>query len=131
MEYFRNRYIETRYIPEGKEWPPNQPKYYVNLAVVHYQGRRTQGEVIFKNPHHQHTDLKVDKSFSFLYNSNQQSKYSNRFQVTQEIVDLFKTNPCLGETEPKANSVHLPRSILIEGVPGIGKTILLKEIAYR
>ena len=128
MEYLRDRYIETRYIPEGKEWPPNQPKYYVNLAVIHYQGSQTQEEVIFRTQHHQHIDLAIDKN---LYTSNQQSKFSNRFRVTREIVDLFAADPCLGKTEAAANSGQLPRSILIEGAPGIGKTILLKEIAYR
>ena len=128
VEYLRNRYIETRYIPEGKEWPPNQPKYYVNLAVIHYQGSRTQEEVIFISHHHQHVKFAND---SFLCASNQQSKFSNRFQVTREIVDLFATDPCLDETGSDTNSDHLPRSILIEGAPGIGKTILLKEIAYR
>ena len=33
--------------------------------------------------------------------------------------------------EADANFSNLSRSILIEGAPGIGKTILLKEIAYR
>ena len=131
VEFLRNRYIETRYIPEGKEWSPNQPKYYVNLAVVCYQGSRTQGEVIFRSQHHQHIAYEIDKKSSLLCASSQQSKFSNKFQVTQEIIDLFKINPCVGETESNVNSGHLPRSILIEGAPGIGKTILLKEIAYR
>ena len=131
VEYLCNRYIETRYISEGKEWPPNQPKYYVNLAVIHYQGSRTQEEVIFRSQHHKYTDLAFNKKCSFLYANNQQSNISSRFQVTEEIVDLFTADPCLGEAESDANSGHLPRSILIEGAPGIGKTILLKEIAYR
>ena len=53
-------------------------------------------------------------------------------QITQEIADLFTKDPHIGKTEADANSDNnLPRSILIEGAPGIGKTILLKEIAYR
>ena len=129
MEYLHNRYIETRYVPEGKEWPPNQPKYYVNLAVIHYQGNQTQEEVIFRTQQDKHTDLVIDKNL--LNTSNEWQNFSNKFQVTREIIDLFATEPCLGETESNANSGHLPRSILIEGAPGIGKTILLKEIAYR
>ena len=131
VEYLCNRYIETRYISEEKEWPPNQPKHYINLAVIHYQGSRTQEEVIFRSQHHKYTDLAFNKKCSFLYANNQQSNISSRFQVTEEIVDLFTADPCLGEAESDANSGHLPRSILIEGAPGIGKTVLLKEIAYR
>ena len=128
VDYLRSRYIETRYIPEGKEWPPNQPKYYVNLAVIHYHGSRTQEEVIFRTQRHKHMDLVTNKKFSF---PNQQSKISNKFQITREIIDLFTTDPCIDETTSNDNSGNLPRSILIEGAPGIGKTILLKEIAYR
>ena len=131
VEYLRNNYIETRYIPEGKEWPQNQPKYYVNLSVIHYQGSRTQEEVIFRAQHNRHIDLAIDNEFSFSSTTNQQSRLSNKFQVTREIVDLFKKDSHIDETKDDANSANLPKSILIEGAPGIGKTILLKEIAYR
>ena len=131
MEYLRNRYIETRYIPEGKEWPPNQPKYYVNLAVIHYQGSRTQEEVIFRSRHHQHVDLASDNELSFPDTTNQRSKISNRLKITREITDLFTTNPHKDVTKSGTNSGSFPKRILIEGAPGIGKTILLKEIAYR
>ena len=127
MEYLRNRYIQTRYIPEAKEWPPNQPKYYVNLAVMHYQGSRTQEEVMLSTQHNKHMDFTTENEVSFL---NKQLRFSNKFQITREIVDLFLTNPNIGEAESDASSTNLPGSILIEGAPGIGKTILLKEIAY-
>ena len=107
VESLRDRYIETRYIPEGKEWPPNQPKYYVNLAVIHYQGSQTQGEVIFRSRHYQHIDNEIDKTSSLLCASSQRSKFSNKFLITREIVDLFKTDPCIGETESDANFGHL------------------------
>ena len=110
-EWLRSRYKETRYIPEEKEWPPNQPKYYVNLAVIHYQGSRTQEEVIFHAKHNEFINFTSDKIP--LFN-----------QVTREIADLFLADPHTGQTD-------FPKSILIEGAPGIGKTILLKEIAYR
>ena len=131
VEYLRDRYIETRYIPEGKEWPPNQPKYYVNLAVIHYQGSQTQEEVIFRTQQHKNTGLVIDDKFSFSNVSNQRSKILNRLKVSREIADLFTTNPDKNETKSGVNSGNFPKSILIEGAPGIGKTILLKEIAYH
>ena len=131
MEYLRHRYIETRYIPEGKEWPPNQPKYYVNLAVIHYQGSRTQEEVIFSIQHLKLTDVATESKLSFSRNISQQPKISNELQVTHHIVDLFAPDPHEHQTEVNAKSDNIPRSILIEGAPGIGKTVLLKEIAYR
>ena len=85
MEYLRNSYIQTRYIPEGKEWPPNQSKYYVNLAVIHYQGSRTQ-EVTFSAQHNKLLDLPMDNEFSFSSTTNQQS---TKFKITREIIDIL------------------------------------------
>ena len=128
VNHLRNRYIETRYIPEGKEWPPNQPKYYVNLAVVHYQGSRTQEEVIFGAQYHRHIDLVTNREeVPHLISST-----TRHSKITKDIISLFTDDPHINNAEANAiNSISLPKSILIEGAPGIGKTILLKEIAYR
>ena len=128
MESLHNRYIATRYIPEGKEWPPNQPKYYINLAVIHYQGSRTQEEVIFSAQLQRYEHIYPTPEL-FLNTTNQQSRFLNTFQVTRNITDLFK--PDLHEGKSEVDATNFPRSVLIEGAPGIGKTILLKEIAYR
>ena len=132
VDYLRNSYIHTRYIPEGKEWPPNQPKYYVNLAVIHYQGSRTQEEMIFSAHHNEHTNLAVNNELLFSNIKDDQSKLSNKFQITREIADLFKKDLRINDSSKEGDtSTNLSKSILIEGAPGIGKTILLKEIAYR
>ena len=49
-------------------------------------------------------------------------------RVTKDIVDIFKPDP---GCETDATSQNCPRSILIEGAPGISKTVLAKEIAYH
>ena len=133
MECLHSRYKETRYIPEGKEWPPNQPKYYVNLAVIHYQGSRTQQEVIFSACQYKRTNFATDgeKIFSYSSTTHHLPWFSNKLRVTRKVADLFMADPRIGKIKVNANSTNLPRSILIEGAPGIGKTILLKEIAYR
>ena len=128
VEYLRSNYIETRYIPEGKEWPPNQPKYYVNLAVIHYHGSRTQEEVIFSASHYKHLDIGNHNEREFLNDSGCQSRFSNKFRITRELIDLFTMDQCVDKAK---STDHFPRSILIEGAPGVGKTILLKEIAYQ
>ena len=129
-----SNYIHTRYIPEGKEWPPNQPKYYVNLAVIHYQDSQTQEEVIFSAYHNAHTNLETDNELSFSSITDDQSRFSNKFQITRKIVDLFKKDLHINDSSKEGDtstSTNLSKSILIEGAPGIGKTILLKEVAYR
>ena len=128
VEYLRSNYIETRYIPEGKEWPPNQPKYYVNLGVIHYQGSRTQEEMAMGAYHYKHLEIANHIKEESSNGSTCQPGFSNKFRITRELIDLFTMDQCVDKAK---STDHFPRSILIEGAPGIGKTILLKEIAYQ
>ena len=95
--------------------------------MIHFQGSRTQEEVIFSTYHYKHLDIASDSEREC---NTHQSRFSSKFRITREIVDLFTMNQCKDKIET-GDSTYLPRSILIEGAPGIGKTILLKEIAYR
>ena len=50
----------------------------------------------------------------------------------KSFVDLFKKDLHMNDSSKESNtSINLLKSILIEGAPGIGKTILLKEVAHR
>ena len=51
-------------------------------------------------------------------------------RVTKNITDIFAADPT-DLTETGTISTDLPKRILIEGAPGIGKTVLAKEIAYQ
>ena len=51
-------------------------------------------------------------------------------RVTKNITDIFAADPT-DLTEPGTSSTKAPKRILIEGAPGIGKTVLAKEIAYQ
>ena len=96
--------------------------------MIHHQGSQTQEEVIFISKHCKHINLH-EEEFLFSHTTNRlPNKF--KFKVTREIVDLFSTNPHMGKTEADT-WFNIPKSILIEGAPGIGKTILLKEIACR
>ena len=84
-------YIRKRFQPQDDQWPPDQPKVIVNLALVRLAGKQTQQELI--------------KMPATLHNS----------RTTKQISEIFSWSQ---------------KSILIEGAPGIGKTVLAKEIAY-
>ena len=54
----------------------------------------------------------------------------NYSRVTKNITDIFVADPT-DLTEPGTSFTKTPKRILIEGAPGIGKTVLAKEIAYQ
>ena len=101
-------YKTIRHRPCEGEWPPDQPSSIVNLALIHYQNRRTQQELIEVSKRCKQGASHVDK----LTASN---------SVTKDIQKIFI---------PELNH-ESPKRILIEGAPGIGKSVLAKEIAYQ
>ena len=93
-------YKETRCQPVQDQWPPNQLYTIVNVALIHHKGEQTQQELI---------------DMSMCNVSTVERLSSHHPRVTKRITDIF-------------SSIY--KHILIEGAPGIGKTVLVKEIAY-
>ena len=106
-----DNYKNDRQGPYTEEWPPNQPSSIVNLALIHYRNMRTQQELIEISKRSKEGASCIDKLAA---------SHSN---VTKDIKELFMSDAAT-ESRP-------PRRILIEGAPGIGKTVLAKEIAYQ
>ena len=112
----QQRYISSRFSSSVDEWPPYQPKHYTTLAFIHNKGKFTdavrfsvaQGLAVAGKLHttqpYEHSDVNVS--------------------ITKSISDIF-----LPVKAPDGSIIDL--HILIEGAPGIGKTVLAKEIAYQ
>ena len=111
----QQRYISSRF-SSVDEWPPYQPKHYTTLAFIHNKGKFTDavrfsvaqelavaGKIHIAQPY-KLTDLNVS--------------------MTKNISDIF-----LPVKAPDGSLMAL--RVLIEGAPGIGKTVLAKEIAYQ
>ena len=87
-------------------WPPEKPTSFTPLLLIHHQGHRTPEQVT---------------AMAELMHAGDIQKTLNTNKATKEIEEILFP---LEKSEEAS-------FVLIEGAPGIGKTILLKEIAYR
>ena len=105
-----NRYVRNRHFAND-DWPPYHPKHYTPLTIIHHAGSRTQAEIdAFAQ------ELTARGSIAAAQCSN---IYSNTIKTIKELFTFF---------EGVASDSY---TVLIEGAPGIGKTILSKEIALQ
>ena len=126
-DYLKIRYKETRFMKKEDMWPPEQVHYTPPL-IVHYleklnihfyksfaKGKAIGGARIFTEPERLLIlDHRLDvEDIQRIRNS----------KITKNLKDI--TSPL---ESPNSNS---PRIALIEGAPGIGKTEIMKEIAYQ
>ena len=123
--------IHTRFIDDDNVWPPEQPKHFTPLLLVHYQGLLSSKQVTTTAKLMSTGAIsKISKATGDYYNvelhpqldtPRKFQKVTNTRTATKEIKDI------LAPLENNDESSF----ILIEGAPGIGKSVLLKEIAYR
>ena len=121
-DHLKSGYIQTRFSSEGGEWPPDQPKHFTSLTLIHHKDGRTQQEAITIAEVIQSGDIDAMTSSTCEQNS---FKGSNMFfsqsKTSKDIKEIFAADEKGKE----------PHSILIEGSPGIGKTVLSKEISFQ
>ena len=99
----KERHIVTRYkSPEEEDWF-SEPEHFTSVALIHQKKHKTKRDIIeFANMH-----LKGD--------------FIKSGKITTNIADIFALAECTGR----------PYTLLIEGAPGIGKTVLSKEIVFQ
>ena len=126
----KDRYCVTRLSIEKDSWPPEQLEEYTTLVLLHHKKQPTEKEVI--GLIEAIGTGNVDQIFGangdhpLLSGTNERNDtitLTEDSKCTRNIADILV--PLEDATEKKI------RTVLIEGAPGSGKTILLKQIAYE
>ena len=112
----QQRYISSRFSSSVDEWPPYQPKHYTTLAFIHNKGKFTDA-VRFS--------VAQELAVAGKIHTAQPCEHSDvNVSITKSISDIFLPVKA-------SDGSFIDLHILIEGAPGIGKTVLAKEIAYQ
>ena len=115
-EQLQKRYVDSRFSSSIDEWPPYQPKHYTTLAFIHNKGNFTDAVRFF---------VAQELTVAGNINATQVHGHSNlNANMTKNVSDIFL--PIMA-----SDGSFVDLRILIEGAPGIGKTVLAKEIAYQ
>ena len=130
---------QQRYNNMEDEWPPVQPDHFTSVAIIHHKEKHaTMREVIAVATKAYVGDFKVDVTNQEDTQDTEQStgtvkdelpdEYFTGCKSAKDIVEIFAP---LQKSNMRTEDSVTPCFILIEGAPGIGKTILSKEIAFQ
>ena len=116
---------------DEETWPPDQPKNFTPLVLIHHQGQHAMKQATAVAQLIQTGD--IDKITSLASNRSVPKHHPklDSHEPLQEVLDSSTVTKELAEILAPLEQSKSPQFILIEGAPGIGKSILLKEIAYR
>ena len=123
--------IEERFNSDEETWPPDQPKKFTPLVLIHHQGQHSMKQPTVVAQVIQAGDI---DNITTVARKRSLHKYPSKLDCNkplQEVLDSSTVTKELTEILAPLEQSENPQFILIEGAPGIGKSILLKEIAYR
>ena len=122
--------IQTRLKVDEEAWPPDPPKTFTPLVLIQHQGHRNikHSTAMAEFVERGHIDKVV--SVTTIDTLPKRLKLDNH-QPLQEVLDTSKVTKEIAEILAPLETSDDPQFILIEGAPGIGKTLLLREISCR
>ena len=125
----RNINIQIWLRVDEEAWPPEQPRTFTPLVLIQHQGHRNlkQSTAMAKFVERGNID-KVLSSSSGVPNHHHKL---DSHEALQEVLNTSKVTKEVAEILAPLKTGNGPQFILIEGAPGIGKSLLLREIAYR
>ena len=122
--------IQARLKVDNDSWPPHKPKTFTPLVLVHHQSQLNLEQATAMTTciqlGHISELISVNDSPSTL-------KYHPKLErkALEEVLNKSVITKEIGEILAPLQVGSDPQFVLIEGAPGIGKSLLLQEIAYR
>ena len=126
-ERVREISIQTRSRIDEETWPPVPPKTFTPLVLIQYYSHHSlkQSTAMAEFIERGHIyDVVTTNTFPIHLKI-------DSHQPLQELLDTSKVTKEVTDILVPLETSDEPQFILIQGVPGIGKTLLLREISYR
>ena len=123
-------YKATRFTVAKDTWPPEQPREFTPLVLLHHEDEHSM-EHVTAITKALHTGAISDVISATT--SDPLAKHPRLYGHDKlgEALKAGKTTTDVSEILAPLENNDKPQLILIEGAPGIGKTILVKHIAFR
>ena len=119
--------VQTWSRVDKEAWPPEPPKTFTPLVLIQHQVQCSiqQSTAMAECVGQGHIDKVISVATS------KHLKLDSRHdQPLQEVLDTSKITKKVTEILAPLETSNDPQFVLIEGAPGIGKTMLLREISY-
>ena len=122
-------YKATRFSVTKDTWPPEQPKEFTPLVLLHHEDEHSMRDVTTV------TEALHSGAISDIISATSSEPIAKRPRLHHhdKLGDALKTSKTTTKISEILTPLEVsdnPHIILIEGAPGIGKTVLLKHIAY-
>jgi len=113
-------------------WPPKQTKDFIPLVLIQHQNQRTMQLAIKRAKYYQSDNFHeiISAASSDRSSPSKYCKLENH-EALQNAVSTSSVTQDIAEILAPLEKIDSLKFILIEGAPGIGKSFLLKEIAYQ
>ena len=122
--------VQTRFMVDNNTWPPEQLASFIPLLLVCNQGHRTPEEVASVAGLMYSGDIDKVAPITGEEPAVKRTKL-DRAENVQNISSTKKATKKIEEILALLEKSTEPTFILVEGGPGIGKSVWLKEIAYQ
>ena len=126
--------VQARFKVDDDAWPPEQPTSFTPLLLIHHKGHctaeevTTMAELMHTGSIEEVAMVTGEQSAVVCVKSDDHEKFHKMLDTSRATSSKeFEIEEILAPFESNTKSAF----ILIEGAPGIGKSVLLKEIAYK